>query len=89
MNWYDLIAVLLVLAAGFSYINYRLLKLPSSMGLMALTLMASVAVVVVGQVAPTLHDQAQAFVARFPFDQALLHGMLGFLCSPEPPPRPG
>lgn len=79
MSWFDLIAVLLVLTAGFSYLNHRLLKLPSSIGLMALTLLTSVAVVVIGQVAPALHVQAQAFVAQFPLDQALLHGMLGFL----------
>lgn len=79
MSWFDLIAVLLVLTAGFSYLNFRLLKLPSSIGLMALTLLTSVAVVVVGQVAPALHGQARAFVAQFPLDQALLHGMLGFL----------
>ena len=79
MDWFDLIAVLLVLTAGFSYLNYRLLKLPSTIGLMALTLLASVAVVLIGHVAPTFHDRAQAFVAKFPLDQTLLHGMLGFL----------
>lgn len=79
MTWFDLIAVLLVLAAGFSYVNYRLLKLPTSIGLMALTLLTSVAVVAIGQAVPSLRRQAQAFITRFQFDQTLLHGMLGFL----------
>jgi CPA1 family monovalent cation:H+ antiporter len=79
MSWFDLIAILLVLAAGFSYLNYKLLRLPTTVGLMALTLLASVAVVALGQLAPQVHVQAQAFIARFNFDQALLHGMLGFM----------
>ena len=43
MRLFDLIAILTVLAAGFSYLNFRLLKLPSTIGLMALTLLFSLA----------------------------------------------
>jgi CPA1 family monovalent cation:H+ antiporter len=39
---------LVLLAAAFSYLNYRLLKLPTAIGLMALALLSSVAVVAAG-----------------------------------------
>ncbi len=79
MRLFDLVAVLLVLAAGFSYLNHRLLKLPSTIGLMALTLAASILLVVVGQFIPGLRTQAEGFVRRIDFSEAVLHGMLGFL----------
>jgi monovalent cation:H+ antiporter, CPA1 family len=79
MQLFHLVAVLLVLAASFSYINYRLLKLPTTIGLMALTLLFSVGLVAVGQVVPPVERQAEAFVLHFDFSQVLLHGMLGFL----------
>ncbi len=79
MQPFQLVAVLLVLAAGFSYLNYRLLRLPTTIGLMALTLLSSVAVVAVGQVFPVAERQAAAFVRRLDLSEALLHGMLGFL----------
>ncbi|MGH7222186.1 MAG: cation:proton antiporter [Gemmataceae bacterium] len=78
-SWFDLIAALLVMAAILSYLNYRLLKLPSTIGLMALTLLASVAVVAIGRVVPQLRIQAQQFITQLQLDKTLLHGMLGFL----------
>jgi CPA1 family monovalent cation:H+ antiporter len=75
----DFVAVLLVLAAGFSYVNYRLLRLPTTVGLMVLTLAASLAAVALGPVFPAAERQAADFVRRIDFGQAVLHGMLGFL----------
>src|SRR5271165_4992254 len=79
MRVFDLVAVLLVLAAVFSYLNYRLLRLPTTIGLMALSLFGSLAVVGTGRFVPEVEQQAAAFVGQFDFNQALLHGMLGFL----------
>ena len=75
----DFIAVLLVLAAGFSYLNHRLLRLPTTVGLMALTLIASLGAVGVGFVFPAIELQAASFVRQIDFNEAVLHGMLGFL----------
>ena len=79
MHPFDLLAVLLVLAGGLGYLNHRLLRLPPTVGLMALTLAASLAAVAAGEVFPALEDQAAAFVRRIDFGQAVLKGMLGFL----------
>ena len=79
MRLFDLLAIVLVLVAGLSYVNFRFLRLPTTIGLMALTLGLSVGVIVIGQVAPGLESQAKALVERLDFDEVLLHGMLGFL----------
>jgi monovalent cation:H+ antiporter, CPA1 family len=75
----EFIAVLLVLAAGLSYLNHRLLRLPTTVGLMAGTLLASLAAVISGLIFPAIEHQAAAFVQQIDFNQALLQGMLGFL----------
>ena len=79
MQTFSLISILLVLSAGFSYLNYRLLKLPTAIGLMALTLVFSVVVVAVGQWFPAVEEQAKAIVRQIDLGEALLHGMLGFM----------
>jgi CPA1 family monovalent cation:H+ antiporter len=79
MRIFDLIAILTVLAAGFSFLNFRLLKLPSTIGLMVLTLLLSVSIVVAGAFVPAVAHLARTVVERVDFNQALLHGMLGFL----------
>jgi CPA1 family monovalent cation:H+ antiporter len=79
MRPFDLVAVLLVLAAGFAYLNHRLLKLPSTVGLMALALLLSLAVAGAGLVFPAVEQHAAAFVHQVDFHQAVLQGMLAFL----------
>ncbi len=79
MRPFELIAIVIVLTSLFSYINVRLLKLPSTIGLMALSLVFSTAIVVVGSIVPSVEEQARAVARQFDLDQALLHGMLGFL----------
>ncbi len=79
MTVFELAACLVVLAALLSYLNYRLLRLPTAIGAMALTLAASLLLVLVGLVVPGLDQQARALVARIDLQQAFLQGMLGFL----------
>ncbi len=79
MRLFDLIAVFTVIAALLSYINLRLLRLPMTIGLMALALMLALSLFALEQVVPALTGEVRALVKLFDFDQALLHGMLGFL----------
>ena len=79
MRLFDLIAVLIVLAAGFSYINLRFLKLPTTIGLMALALLFSMTIVAAGRLVPDVERHALDVVSQLDFNEALLHGMLGFL----------
>ena len=45
MSAFDIIAVLLFITAGFSYINCRYIRLPTSIGLMAISLVLSLTLV--------------------------------------------
>ena len=79
MRLFDLVALLMVLAAGFSYLNFTKLKLPPTIGLMALTLLLSVGLKLVGAFVPSVAEQTRAVSERLDLNEALLHGMLGFL----------
>ncbi len=79
MSLFDLIAVLITLAAVFSYVNHRFLGLPTTIGLMLISLLMSLVLVMAGHWIPDAHKQAAALLERVDFDATLLHGLLGFL----------
>jgi CPA1 family monovalent cation:H+ antiporter len=79
MTVFEIAACLIVLAALFSYLNCALLKFPPAIGLMALSLAASLVAVVAGGVFPAVEERASALVHQIDLNQTLLHGMLGFL----------
>src|SRR5271157_4001257 len=79
MRLFDLIAVFIVMAAGFGYLNFRLLRLPTTIGLMALSLLFSLSLFVLGAFVPSVAEQTRSVIEGFDFNQVLLHGMLGFL----------
>ncbi len=79
MTAFEMAAVLVVLAAVFSYLNYTLLKLPTATGATALALGASLLLVLAGLAVPAVEQRAQAIVARIDLTQTFLHGMLGFM----------
>ena len=79
MNGFPLIAALITLAALFSFINYRWLKLPTTIGLMALALTVSLGIIVAGEFFPAVEKKAEEIILRIDFNEALMHGMLGFL----------
>ncbi|MGD0040642.1 MAG: sodium:proton antiporter [Isosphaeraceae bacterium] len=76
---WPLIAVFIVMAAGFGYLNFRLLKLPTTIGLMALSLLFSLSLFVLGAFVPAVVQQTRSVIEQFDFNQVLLHGMLAFL----------
>jgi CPA1 family monovalent cation:H+ antiporter len=73
-------SLLITLAALFSYINYRYLRLPASIGLMLSAFVTSLAIVGLGEVGShELEDLARRALANVDFDQTLMQGMLSFL----------
>ncbi|OEU57684.1 MAG: sodium:proton antiporter [Desulfuromonadales bacterium C00003096] len=70
----------MVLTALFSFINYRVLRMPTTIGVMFIALVASLGMVALGWLGV---DIGQANVAKIlsgiDFNQTLLHGMLSFL----------
>lgn len=79
MNWFEIIAVLVTLAALFSYLNHRFLGLPTTVGLMLIGLLFSMALLAAGNVFPGLEPKVVALLERIDFNKTLMEGLLGFL----------
>ncbi len=80
MNLLDLAAALLTLAALFGYVNHRFVGLPTTIGIMVITMIVSLGMVLLGKAGlPGAADSALALLAAVDFDEALMQGMLSFL----------
>ncbi|MFC2111525.1 cation:proton antiporter, partial [Bacteroidota bacterium] len=75
----DLITLLIVMAAAFTLINVRYLKLPSTIGLMILALCLSLFVVLGEVVFSTLNSLAHTIMSEYKFSDVLFKVMLSFL----------
>ena len=80
MDALDLAALLLTLAAIFSYINFRFLKLPTTIGIMLIAMLISISLVVLGHCGfESIQNKATVVLEGIDFNKALMHGMLSFL----------
>ena len=81
LSLFDLIAVLLVLTAAFGWINHVVLKLPQTIGLLVMALLASFVLVGVELAFPQLglYEDAVAVLKQVDFESTVLDGMLAFL----------
>jgi CPA1 family monovalent cation:H+ antiporter len=76
----DIAALLITLAAVFSYLNYRFIRLPTTIGVMLLALVASLIMVLLGQLGyQGIEHRVEALIAHVDFDEVLMHGMLSLL----------
>lgn len=80
MTAFEILGLLLTLAALFAYVNFRWLRLPPAIGLMAVSLTASLLLIVVDKLGWwSLQPLAARVLERVAFGDTLLHGMLGVL----------
>lgn len=79
MSLFQLSALLLSLAAGFAYLNYRFIRLPTTIGIMLLSLVLSLVLIIFGNSGGVLQQQVTQIVSGIDFNETLLHGMLSFL----------
>ena len=81
MSLFDIIAVLMTLAALFGYINHKWLKLEPTVGLLMISLASSLGIMGLHWIFPRLEivNEIQRVVGAIDFNEALMHGMLGFL----------
>ena len=79
MEFLDLAAALLVLAAAFGYLNLKIFKLPTTIGIMLIGLLSSVVLLVLRDALPFVPAAADHFVESIDFNKALMEGMLSFL----------
>lgn len=79
MDLYNALAMLLVLAAAFAYLNYRFLKMPPAIGLMSLGLLVSLALVGLAQLGVGAVLDLAKLVGSIDFTTIVMQVMLGFL----------
>lgn len=79
MDYYSIISLLIVLAAVFGYLNVRFLKLPTTIGLMIITLIFTMGLLIIGQFNSALLAQEKELISNIDFQTVLLDVMLSFL----------
>ncbi len=73
-------ALIITLAALFSYLNHRYLQLPNTIGLMLIGLALSLLLIGLSAAGlPIIRQIAQELVGHIDFNTTLMHGMLSFL----------
>ena len=77
MNALDTAAILLTLAAVFGYINHRVFKLPTSIGILLIGLGISLLLLLFG--GDHLRESADSFVSQIDFNRTVMEVMLSFL----------
>jgi len=76
---YNLITIIIVLTALFAYINFKFLKLPATIGIMIISIVASLGVVGIGFFSPDFFKKTIDIIRAIDFHTALMKVMLSFL----------
>jgi CPA1 family monovalent cation:H+ antiporter len=80
MNIFDTAAILVSLAALFSYLNYRFLNIPTAIGIMLISLVMSLGLLLLNALGlGGLELQAERLIRGVDFYDTLMEGMLSFL----------
>jgi monovalent cation:H+ antiporter, CPA1 family len=79
MEVLDFITLLVILAAIFTFVNVKYIKLPSTIGLMLLALGLSLFIIVGEWLFKTLNELATSLMTEYDFSKVLFQVMLSFL----------
>jgi CPA1 family monovalent cation:H+ antiporter len=79
MELYYTFSILIVLSALFSYLNSRYLKLPPAIGIMLLSIIASISLVAIGKSYPVFSGWVSDLITSADFPNVLMGAMLNFL----------
>lgn len=79
MDVFDILAIVISLTAGFSYLNYRFVGLPVTIGVMLMALIISLLLQGIDLLGFHLEAQAAGWLQSIDLNKTLLHGMLSFL----------
>ena len=79
MTLYDTFSILIVLSAMFAYINYKFIKLPSTIGLMLIAIVTSLFLLVVATFFPVVMKDTTSLLHNFDFSELLLGSLLSFI----------
>jgi CPA1 family monovalent cation:H+ antiporter len=79
MSLFVVASILIVISALFGYLNVRFLKLPTTIGLMVITIVFTLLVLATSMFNDTLLEQERLFISQIDFETVLLDVMLSFL----------
>jgi len=79
MSLFAIISVLIVISALFGYLNVRFLKLPTTIGLMVITIVFTLLILATSLFNDTLLEQERLLISQIDFETVLLDVMLSFL----------
>ncbi len=79
MRLFDILSILVTTSAIFSYVNYRFLKLPTTIGLMLIALVMSLGLIILSNLGMGFEQNVAGILKHIDFNETLLHGMLSFL----------
>ncbi|WP_296705003.1 sodium:proton antiporter [Algoriphagus sp.] len=79
MSIFSIITILIVLSAGFAFINTKFLKLPFTIGLMIIAIGFVAIITLLGSFNHFILDEAKLLIQSIDFETALLDVMLSFL----------
>lgn len=79
METYQILSLIVLLAAVYAYVNDRWIKLPPTIGIMVLALFSSILLVILGNLIPAFSALAVKLVSHIDFGQVLMKVMLSFL----------
>ena len=80
MELINIIAIIISISSAFSYINYRFIKLPTTIGVLIIAIICSLILIAISSLGYIQFEKsAELVISNIDFDQTLMHGMLSFL----------
>ncbi|MCH9633093.1 MAG: Na(+)/H(+) antiporter NhaP [Chlamydiae bacterium] len=79
MTLFNLIAIVITITGLFSYINYKFIKLPTTIGLMAISILFSAFLIFLHLVGFDVQAPASKLIGNLDFSKVLINGLLSFL----------
>ncbi len=79
MDFFTIAAVVITLAAAFSYLNHRFIGLPTTIGVMLISLVMSLVLVAMHSVGWYIGFESEDLLGRIDFGEVVFRGMLSFL----------
>jgi CPA1 family monovalent cation:H+ antiporter len=79
MHLFDLIAILITITAAFAYLNFCYLRLPTTIGVMVISLVVSIFIILLDLAGLDISSTAERMLLQVDFDETLMHGLLSFL----------
>ncbi len=80
MDFYNLMAIILTLAVMVGYLNYRFIKMPTTIAIMFSSLLVSIVLIIIGKLGFSQANERMADVlGNLDFHSLLMNGMLSYL----------